>query len=59
MGATHSVISLAHDGGLATAEVTALGGEAPADGEKWLTGARRSPRGRAGLVTQLIDGRRA
>ncbi len=37
MGATHSVISLAHDGGLATA-VVALEGEAHAEAEAWLTG---------------------
>jgi holo-[acyl-carrier protein] synthase len=55
MGATHSVISLAHDGGLATA-VVALEGEAPADGEKWLTGrAAIATKAAQDIVTELID----
>lgn len=37
MGATHSVISLAHDGGLATA-VVVLEGDAKPEAEAWLTG---------------------
>ena len=55
MGATHSVISLAHDGGLATA-VVALEGEAQADGEAWLTGrAAITAKAAEQIVTELID----
>jgi holo-[acyl-carrier protein] synthase len=37
MGATHSVVSLAHDGGFSIA-VVALEGDAPSSTEAWLTG---------------------
>jgi len=37
MGATHSVVSLAHDGGMATA-VVVFEGEARPAAENWLTG---------------------
>ena len=55
MGATHSVISLAHDGGLATA-VVAIEGEAGPEAEAWLTGraAIDLPRTKE-IVTELID----
>jgi len=58
MGATHSVLSLAHDGGFATA-VAALEGEAGPQAEAWLTGrAAIDLAESADVVTDLIEGTR-
>jgi hypothetical protein len=56
MGATHTVVSLAHDGGFSIA-VVALEGEAKSSTEAWLTG-RTSvelPLEAGAAVTDLIE----
>jgi holo-[acyl-carrier protein] synthase len=58
MGATHSVLSLAHDGGFATA-VAALEGVARPEAEAWLSGRAAIDLSRpADVVTDLIEGTR-
>ena len=55
MGATHSVVSLAHDGGFSIA-VVALEGEAKASTEAWLTGRAAIDLPEAeSAVSELID----
>jgi holo-[acyl-carrier protein] synthase len=55
MGATHTVVSLAHDGGFSIA-VVALEGEAKSSTEAWLTGRAAIDLPEAGsAVTELID----
>jgi holo-[acyl-carrier protein] synthase len=55
MGATHTVVSLAHDGGFSIA-VCALEGEARASTEAWLTGRAAVDLPEAGTaVTELIQ----
>jgi hypothetical protein len=55
MGATHSVVSLAHDGGMATA-VVLFEGEAKPAAENWLTGraAIEMPKSEE-MIADLID----
>ena len=56
MGTTHSVVSLAHDGGMATA-VVVFEGEARPAAENWLTGraAIAQPESSKEVVDDLID----
>ena len=55
MGATHTVVSLAHDGGFATA-VAAIEGEARPEKEAWLTGRSAIDISKpAEVVADLID----
>ena len=56
MGTTHSVVSLAHDGGMATA-VVVFEGEARPAAENWLTGraAIALPESSKDVVDDLID----
>ena len=56
MGATHTVVSLAHDGGFSIA-VVAIEGEAGASAEAWLTGRAAIDLPETGdVVSELIEG---